>query len=1082
VTCNGGNNGTATVSVSSGTGPFNYSWSPTGGSQATATGLTAGSYTVNITDANGCATGLTITITEPAAIVLAFSSSPATCGTSNGSASVQASGGSGSYSYSWNSGSTTFNTNGLAVGNYTVIVTDASGCTNSGTVSVISPSTLVLQTTVNDVACNGGNNGSATASVSGGSAPYSYNWSSGTATAQANNLSAGTYTVTVTDADGCSSQQQAVILEPAALTVQTTTSDANCNAANGAIQSFVAGGISPYTYAWSNSGTAVGINGLAAGSYTLTVTDANGCTSFANSTVGTLPGPAISSLQTGNSACAGSTGGTALVQAQNGVGPYTYIWSNGATTALITGLLAGNYTVTVTDIFGCSATQTGTVSQPQAMVLNPVVVQNVLCFGGNDGQATASVSGGAPPFTYAWSNGSVSDTVVSLTAGTYTVTVTDFNGCTEFRQVTLVEPPALTFTLQQSTGTSCFGTSDGSASFSTGGGTAPYAYSWSNGLTSSSSIALAAGSYTVTLSDANGCTSQQSFVISEPSQIQISMAGVVNVSCYGGSNGSATAQVTGGSSPYTYLWSNNTTLQTATGLSAGSYSVVVTDGNGCTASQPVGLSQPSPINLIVNSAPTACYGDNDGTATVSAVGGTAPYSYLWNTGVITASVTGLYAGTYTVVVTDAVNCTSSASAIVTQPAAMTVVAVTPDTLCIGQSASLSVNIQGGIANYSYLWSNGATTPSLTISPSATTNYSVTITDANGCSANSGAIAQPVYPALALQLTISDDTLCLGESAVLAALASGGNGGPYTYNWISGGQTGSGSTITPNATTFYQVTVSDGCSPNPAPAQQLVVVNPLPQPDFTPPNAEGCVPVSVQFSASTVAGYAYSWNFGDNTNGTGSSPAHVYFDDGTYDVTLSVTDANGCSNSITKIGLVKAYPLPVAFFTSDPQELTLLDPDVYFSNGSTGAVSARWDFGDGSPVSTDWSPYHAYSDTGLYTIELIATSSQGCVDTFYNKVKVKGDFSFWIPNAFTPNNDLDNEYFTGYGIGIERAEFFVYDRWGNMVFMTDDLARGWDGTYFNKGDQCPEAVYVYLFRVYNGEPSPREYTGRVSLVR
>jgi gliding motility-associated-like protein len=435
-----------------------------------------------------------------------------------------------------------------------------------------------------------------------------------------------------------------------------------------------------------------------------------------------------------------------------------------------------------------------------------------------------------------------------------------------------------------------------------------------------------------------------------------------------------------------------------------------------------------------------------------------------------------------VIITDAANCTSSTTANVTQPTSISVIAVTPDTLCIGQSATLSVTIQGGTAAYSYLWSNGSTAVTLSVSPSVTTSYSVIITDANGCTAASGTIALPVYQPLNLQLTVSDDTLCLGESAVISTLVSGGNGGPYTYTWISGGQTGSGSTITPGATTTYQVTVSDGCSPDPAPAQQIVVVNPLPQPDFTPPDAKGCVPVSVQFNAITFSGYSYSWNFGDNSTGTGSSPVHVYYEDGTYDVTLSVTDANGCSNSITKVGLVKAYPLPVAFFTGDPQELTLLDPDVYFSNGSTGAASALWDFGDGSPSSTEWSPYHAYTDTGLYTIQLIATSSQGCVDTFYNKVKVKGDFSFWVPNAFTPNDDLYNESFTGYGIGIERAEFWIYDRWGNVVFMSDDLSRGWDGTYFNKGDQCPEAVYVYLFKVYNGEPVPKEYTGRVSLVR
>jgi gliding motility-associated-like protein len=218
-------------------------------------------------------------------------------------------------------------------------------------------------------------------------------------------------------------------------------------------------------------------------------------------------------------------------------------------------------------------------------------------------------------------------------------------------------------------------------------------------------------------------------------------------------------------------------------------------------------------------------------------------------------------------------------------------------------------------------------------------------------------------------------------------------------------------------------------------------------------------------------------------GAGQNPVHTYIDAGEYDVSLQVIDANGCENSLTLINVIEVFPLPVAFFTTTPQQVSVLNPVVQFSNGSSGATSVLWDLGDGTFPINDWSPKHTYSDTGRYQIELIAVSNEGCRDTFYNEIIVKGETTFWIPNGFSPNNDGINETFTGYGIGIREALFYIFDRWGKQIYESNSLDKGWDGSFGNSGDPCPEGVYVYLFKVYNLlEDLPKEYSGRVTLLR
>jgi len=366
----------------------------------------------------------------------------------------------------------------------------------------------------------------------------------------------------------------------------------------------------------------------------------------------------------------------------------------------------------------------------------------------------------------------------------------------------------------------------------------------------------------------------------------------------------------------------------------------------------------------------------------------------------------------------------------------------------------------------------------------TSTYSVTVTDTNGCTETLSGITVAVYPALSVSLSVSDDTLCFGESTVLSAVGGGGNGGPYTYIWNPAIGTPATIGLTPPATATYTVMVSDGCTVLEPSAQQLVVVHPLPPVGFDPQFREGCNPLLVNFNYThpQIPGAVYQWTFGDNATGSGSNTSHLYTTDGLFDVSLTVISPEGCVNSLDRQNTVRVWPLPIAFFTAEPQEASIFNPEIQFLNGSSEADHSYWNFGDGSPVNNQWSPSHTYADTGTYGVSLIVVTNKGCVDTFYNEVRIFGENTFYVPNAFSPNGDGLNEFFTGYGIGIRSAEFFIFDRWGEMIFMTDDLAKGWDGTYISTGEPCKQDVYVYMFRVDRGDPQPREYTGRVTLVR
>ena len=801
--------------------------------------------------------------------------------------------------------------------------------------------------------------------------------------------------------------------------------------------------------------------------------------------------PPILQMDSTNVDCFGACNGTATVHASGGGGPYTYLWNNGQTDSTATGLCAGVHIVTVTDAGGCVSSRIVTITEPS--VLSSVNVQvNESC--GALGTATVTPFGGTAPYSYLWNNGQTTPTATNLVAGNYSCTITDANNCTLVVNFVLTMAGGFTFT-QSQVDVLCFGQCTGTATATPNGGVAPYTYVWApapgGGQGTVTATGLCSGNYSCTVTDVNGCTAVANFTINEPTALTATST-QVNQTC--AVQGSATANPAGGVGPYTYLWSDGQTAQTANGLVAGNYSCTVTDANNCTVIINVTILPPANgLTVTSTQVDELCFGDATGTATANASLGIAPYSYLWSDGQTTQTAVGLIAGTYTCTVTDVMGCTGTVTVTITEPSLLTVIPQSNTTICIGQNTTLTAAGSGGTPPYSYTW----TPLGPNVSPVITTVYTVTVTDANNCVSAPANVTVTVHPALTV-IASNDDSICPGQTTTISAIAGGGNGGPYSYGWTwapNGTSNFPSINVTPTSTTTYYVTAGDNCT-NPQVIDSVTItVNPTPNIVFSADKVNGCKPLCVNFTdASTIATgsiVSWTWDFGDGTAASSQQkPSHCYSDAGSYNVTLTLVSNLGCNASVTQNAMITVYPDPIAEFTFTPNATTILNPKISFINQSVGASSFVWDFGDknDSVNTTALHPEHTYADTGLYCIKLIATSADGCVNDVTHCLIVSPEYTFFIPSAFTPNGDGLNDVFLPKGLYILTFDMSIFNRWGEPIFTSNDLYKGWNGTANGGTLLCQQDVYVYKIKIsYSNPDNPnsileKEYVGSVTLVK
>lgn len=828
--CNGVATGEIDLTVTGGTGTITTDWTHiTGASNPQdLTGLSAGTYTVDISDANGCQLlGNSYTLTQPAFPLAATGivSNVECSGENNGEIDLSVSGGTPTYSYAWSTGAATQDVSGLFAGSYTVGITDQRGCFLSVPFTITQPAALGFTMNTSDVLCFGESTGSVGISVTGGTTPYDYEWENSAVVFGANvptltNIAADNYQVEVTDANGCQVTGNAVVNEPIDLTITGSMTAVSCYGGNdGTITINPVGGLGAYTYSWTSLGgftsVAQNLTNLFADIYTVVVTDGNGCTESFTIEVTQPLEPLTSTYMVTNVLCFGNNTGAIDVTVNGGTAPYTYSWTSGETTEDINGLFAGTYTYTVTDALNCTTSETVVVTQPAAPLSLTSTVTDVLCFGESNGVIQTVVAGGTAPYTYAWSNSSfllsaTSPDLNDFAADWYYLDVVDDNGCILVDSFEITQPPLLVSSIDP-TDILCYGDNTGAIDLTVGGGTMPYTYGWNTGDVVEDLVNLFAGSYSVVVTDDNGCIVEDSVTLTQPDDSLSYIFETEMVTCNDGTDGEIEITVAGGTTPYSYAWSNGDTTSVITDLTAGWYTFVVTDFNACTLSDSIEITQPDPLDIAFNMTPVSCNGLIDGDIDITPSGGTAPYGFTWynsdfSLSAQTEDLIDFAADTYQLEMTDTNNCFYEIFIEITQPDSLIATYTYNVISCKdGSDGNIEVEVTGGNPGYTFAWSNGATTQDLLGVPSA--EYSLVITDMLGCQDSIDQfLAEPDSIDMWFE-TVS--VSCIDEfDGYAIAYPLGGNGG-YTYAWSNGSTDFDASGL---ENTTYSVTITDllGC--------------------------------------------------------------------------------------------------------------------------------------------------------------------------------------------------------------------------------------------------------------------------------
>ena len=819
-----GSNGSVTVNPNP-PGNYSYLWNDSQ-NQTTqiAIPVSPGSYAVTVTDNLS-----TCTVTSGVSVgsgvgLQGFIDSSATVscfGRCDGVARARGILGSGNFSYSWSNGSNTRLISGLCAGTYTCTITDVpTSCSVSTSVIISQPPLLFAQflDTINPT-CAALNNGSAKANAGGGSGPYQYIWNDPNTqdSSHAVNLFAGIYSVTVIDQKGCTATATVPILAPPPVVLDTVqVVDVSCNgSADGSITLIATGGVSPYSYVWQQIPLATdsAAFNLSGGTYTIVVADVWQCkdTMVVPVTEPALLVPSIAN--TDSVKCFGGNDGLVDLSATGGTAPYQYSIDGVVfqSSPSFTGLVANNYTATVRDAHLCVKTIAFTIYQPSVLVATLAGTTNVKCFGGNDGTATITITGGNPVYTGTLGAQSVSFspyTFTTLATGNYTITATDANNCTATVPAAISQPTALVLSLLGTTPTTCYGGHDGGINVSAAGGTPAYTYSLNGGSAQASGnfVNVNGAFNVVSVIDANLCIDTLQIDVPQPIQTTFLDTNVVDVSCFGGNNGSIDLIVTGTAGPWTYHWSGGQITQDISGLSAGTYQVTVSDNIGCSAVgiDFIAVAQPADLALSQVTKNVSCFGGNDGSITLTATGGTPAYVYAWSIAGSTSQINNLSIGAYSVTVTDAHNCTETLSNMpVTQPALLTVSTQAVEVSCPGFSdGSVIATATGGTTAYSYNWNPAAANANVDANVPAGV-YNVTVTDANGCTAASGSTVIEL-PGIVLNAT-AHNVLCNPLHNGYILMNAQTVNPPATYQWSNGATTAS---IFSLYTGNFAVTITD----------------------------------------------------------------------------------------------------------------------------------------------------------------------------------------------------------------------------------------------------------------------------------
>ncbi len=755
-------------------------------------------------------------------------------------------------------------------------------------------------------------------------------------------------------------------------------------------------------------------------------------------------------------------------------------------TVLFSNLSPGLYTIIISDQGGCLDTLSLNLQDLEELKLDSVQIQDVNCFGGNSGTATAFASGGSAPYQYLWDDplGQVGVTATRLEAGNYNLTVTDSNNCQIDTQITILEPNPLLLDLTK-TDVSCAGNANGRVESMVSGGQSPYFYNWNNGQNTAFIDGLSSGVYRVTVTDNNGCQIQEEIIVEEPSSsLQLTLE-QTKMACFGEKNNEARAIISGGQFPYQYLWSDGQASDLVTGLDTFFYAVTVSDGNGCFISDSLLIEDLDPLNPNIIISPPSCNEVADGALGINFVEGGSnanleDYVFQWNNGQSGSFIDGLTGGVeYTVTVTDPIGCVAEASRVMTAAIEINYETDITPISCFGANdgkIELS-NLQGNGSNFTIRWdilSGGSGNAASNLSAG---NYSFTITDAANCSTEGRVeITQP--PPIIINFE-SQNIDCFNNMAGSASATVQGGVGDYTYRWSTQDTGTSISNLTAGNYTL-RVTDGNGCVEQ----RSISIEEPSPfQITYTTkmPTCAGDRNGAVTLE---VDGGVPPYQFSLDNNNFQLSNSFLGLLAGRYNI--FVKDANGCQSFETAT-LVDPPPLIIQ---ASPQNVRIeigqsVNLEAIAQNGK-GNIQYFWKAPYAGTLSCTDCPNPVSSPQNTLTYELSGTDEDGCIGTDFLTVFVEKPKVVLVPTGFTPNDDGLNDRLIVHGDDQTLIRSYqVFDRWGSLIFsannfMANDEANGWDGRI--KNQTAANGVYVWIVEAEFSDGSSEVFKGQSSLIR
>lgn len=943
--------------VNGGTGKMTYKWD-NGETTQLATKLTAGTHSVTVTDETGCSATTAFNVLEkvtPLTVTLTALAENKCADAKSGIIQAEVKGGKAPIKYQWNQGSTADGKlTELAPGEYAVTVADAAGQTASAFLTLTAPPAINI-IVENVIPANlGATNGQAQAKVSGGKSPYTYLWDNGATTASVKNLSAGDHVLTVTDANGCAAVVDVSVNENIATlgVIVKQVNQINCQGqATASLRLDITGGKSPYTYAWSNGQTNATAEGLAAGTYTVTVTDVVG-TKYSASSVITEPTAVTATAIAEGAASTNGSDGKASVKGSGGSGNYTYAWDNGETTAKAVKLPAGVHVVTVTDAAGCSSTASVTITE-NILALQVTIEQTntIKCAGNAEGSIKANVKGGKEPYTYAWESNAGTASLDKLDDGVYKLTVTDATGQTATSVISVFSPQPLSLAIKADAPASTNQT-DGKASVTVTGGTGKYAYKWDSGETTAKALSLGAGSHTLTVTDENGCSATGTIDITENIlALQVTIEQTQKIKCAGASDAAIKAIVKGGKEPYTYKWNINGSTAEQANLADGVYTLTVTDVAGQSGSFTMNIISPQPLIVTTKIESPASTNMKDGKAAVTVTGGTGKYTYTWDSGEKAAKAVVLGGGLHTVTVTDENGCTATATVDITEnilPLSASIKQIDKIACAGDQTASIVAEISGGKPPYNVKWKGpGQEFSDLqTLSKLPAGQYAMQVIDANGTSATSSYEIPSPKP---LELTVEEVSPAnTGSKDGTVTLKASGGTGAYTlegHTWSTNASTHKIEKLGPGKYT-YSIKDAAGCT---ASVEATITEDILPLTVSVKETAKVlCAGTPAGALEAIVKGgkppYTYAWS----NNNSAASISNIA--EGNY--TVTITDAVGQTAQgqfkMTGPAEMKVDPVNLRSATNDRISDGKGSVEV---KGGTSPYTYQWNSGETSLQAT-----------------------------------------------------------------------------------------------------------------------------------